>query len=75
VREKILAMDSTGQDRGSSASLRVVACVECGTPSSGHWRGWRACRVDDPDASDATPEIGFYCPACADREFGHPTEQ
>ena len=31
--------------------------------------GWRAYRTDDPFDEDDPPAIGFYCPACALREF------
>ncbi len=49
--------------------LRVVACVECGSLSDSGWRGWGAYRVDDPEL-DEPPALGFYCPACAEAEFG-----
>jgi hypothetical protein len=49
--------------------IGVVACIECGRPSDARWAGWRAYRVDDPEL-DEPPTLGFYCPACADAEFG-----
>ncbi len=48
---------------------RVVACVECGCLSGLRWAGWCAYRVDDPEL-DEPPALAFYCPACAEREFG-----
>jgi Zn ribbon nucleic-acid-binding protein len=48
---------------------RVVECVECGRRSDTGWVGWRGYRVDDPEL-DEPPTLGFYCPACAEAEFG-----
>jgi hypothetical protein len=31
--------------------------------------GWCGYRVDEP-YTDEPPELAFYCPACAEREFG-----
>jgi hypothetical protein len=50
---------------------RTVTCVECGCPSSAGWVGWRAYRVDDPEL-DEPPALGFYCPTCAEAEYGPP---
>jgi hypothetical protein len=50
-------------------SARVVACAECGCLSGLRWAGWRAHRIDDPEL-DEPPALAFFCPACADREFG-----
>jgi hypothetical protein len=47
----------------------VVGCVECGRLSDRYWSGWRAYRVDGPEL-DELPALGFYCPACAEAEFG-----
>lgn len=46
-----------------------VSCVECHRPSGRDWHGWRAYRTDDPD-QDGPAELTFYCPDCAEREFG-----
>ncbi len=46
-----------------------VECVECGTASGPRWAGWRAYRVDDPEIAEP-PQLAFYCPDCATREFG-----
>jgi hypothetical protein len=46
----------------------VLECVECrarGLSAS----GWRGVRVDLPDEGDE-PAFAFYCPDCAEREFG-----
>ena len=46
-----------------------VRCIECGTISDPGWSGWRACRTEDPEGVEP-PEISFFCPGCAYREFG-----
>lgn len=56
---------------GASTARHHVTCVECGRVSDHRWRGWLADRVDDPEA-DEEPKLGFYCPECAEREFGRP---
>jgi hypothetical protein len=33
------------------------------------WTGRHACRVDDPEL-DEPPALAYYCPTCAEREFG-----
>ena len=48
---------------------RPLRCVECGRTTPADARGWRAFRADDP-RDDAEPELAFFCPACAEREFG-----
>ena len=32
-------------------------------------RRWRSYRIDDP-TEDEEPALAFYCPVCAEREFG-----
>jgi hypothetical protein len=54
---------------GSGATARVVCCVECGCSSGLRWAGWRAVRVDEPEYHEP-PRLAFYCPACAEAEFG-----
>jgi hypothetical protein len=54
---------------GFMSALGVVACVECRRISDPEWSGWRAYRVDDPEL-DEPPALAFYCPACAEAEFG-----
>jgi hypothetical protein len=56
--------------RQSAYTARVVRCEECGSSSGLHWKGWRAYRYDDPEIGEP-PLIGFYCPTCAENEFGH----
>lgn len=46
-----------------------MACQECGTSSGFTWRGWRAYRTDEPESGEL-PALAFYCPVCAEREFG-----
>ena len=52
--------------------IESVACIECGSVSDSSWSGWRACRTEDPEGIEA-PEISFFCPECAYREFGRQT--
>jgi hypothetical protein len=53
----------------SKRSVSIMRCQECGCPSSLRWWGWRAYRTDDPELNEP-PTLAFYCPACAEREFG-----
>jgi hypothetical protein len=60
-----------GEHRTSeTAVVNRAVCVECGCTSDPLWTGWLAYRVDDPE-TDPNPELGFYCPGCAAREFGY----
>ena len=49
--------------------VHVLACAECPRVSSFSARGWKAFRSDDPEV-DEDPRLSFYCPECAEREFG-----
>jgi len=61
---------ATGEHRTSeTAAEQRAVCVECGRRSDPLWTGWRGYRTDDPE-TDSKPELGFYCPDCAAREFG-----
>jgi hypothetical protein len=46
-----------------------VECQECRRVGDDAWRGWRAYHGDVSDESPA-PLLVFYCPDCAEREFG-----
>jgi hypothetical protein len=35
-------------------------------PANDRWRAYLGCDED----LDEPPEVGFYCPACAERKFG-----
>jgi hypothetical protein len=61
-------MRDTPRQREHTA--RVVRCVECGCSSGLRWRGWGAYRYEDAETTDP-PVIVFYCPSCAENEFGH----
>jgi len=50
-------------------TLNTVDCRECGISSGAFWIRWRAYRIDDHEYGEL-PALAFYCPACADREFG-----
>jgi hypothetical protein len=41
----------------------TITCEECRRPWLDRERGWQAHRVD-------LDEVAFYCPKCAEREFG-----
>ena len=56
-------------DREPNLDVHVIACVECPRVSSAFASGWKAYRIDDPELDEA-PQLGFYCPTCARREFG-----
>jgi hypothetical protein len=55
--------------RQGKPALNIVECCECGISSGAFWIRWRAYRIDDPELGEP-PALAFYCPACADREFG-----
>jgi hypothetical protein len=55
--------------RANRRRATSVDCVECGISSGLYWVGWRASRTDDPELAE-DPQLAFYCPACALREFG-----
>jgi hypothetical protein len=46
-----------------------IRCAECGAVCRDDARGWRAIRSGELDLDD-TPELFFFCPAGAEREFG-----
>ena len=46
-----------------------MECVECGVEADERAEGWRAYRADEP-YTDEPPELAFYYPLCAEREFG-----
>jgi hypothetical protein len=48
-----------------------LICWECLSVADEQARGWRAYRGDVP-GEDPEPLLLFYCPACAEREFGGP---
>jgi hypothetical protein len=49
----------------------AVRCTECGCASELRWSGWRAYRTDDLRLREP-PSLAFFCPTCAEREFGPP---
>ena len=64
--ERIDGRDVPGERGYVPAELQ---CVECGTPSGPEAHRWRGYRIDDP-TDDEEPALAFYCPICAEREFG-----
>lgn len=69
LRRAARAVNAEGRDHETTAT-RTVVCVECGCSSGLFWRGWGAYRVDEPEYGDP-PQLAFYCPPCAEAEFGH----
>ncbi len=54
--------------RGESVAL-IPSCVECEAAwlqaDEGRWRAYLGC----DEHLDELPEVVFYCPTCAEREF------
>lgn len=51
-----------------SVKPRPLVCAECGQVADESARGWRALFLrSEPDDQ---PEVGTFCPECAEREFG-----
>jgi hypothetical protein len=63
-------MGDTGERdvKGGLVPARLC-CVECGVISDAAALRWRSYRIDDP-SEDEEPALAFYCPSCAEREFG-----
>ncbi len=49
-----------------------LRCIECGATADDDARGWRAYLIDLDDPRQDEP--AFYCPVCAQREFGQDDE-
>jgi hypothetical protein len=49
--------------------LPWLRCTDCGRWSDDEARRWRAVLAGDADIED-TLEVVFFCPDCAEREFG-----
>jgi hypothetical protein len=61
-------MDATSRDHQTKGTT-PVQCAECNSSSGLYWQGWRADRSDEPDAGEL-PALAFFCPVCANEEFG-----
>jgi hypothetical protein len=46
-----------------------IVCEECAC-ITGRATGWLAHLIEDRDEPDQVPYVVFYCPVCAQREFG-----
>ena len=46
-----------------------LRCEECGR-ITGRARGWRAKIVEDEEDPEMGRYVVYYCPSCAQREFG-----
>ena len=51
------------------SEVHIFGCAECPRVSSALATGWKAYRVDEPELNEP-PRLAFYCPECAEREFG-----
>jgi hypothetical protein len=71
VRNRHDARAVSADSRQHPQTMNMVHCRECGISSGAFWIRWRAYRTDDPEFHEP-PALAFYCPACADREFGRP---
>jgi hypothetical protein len=60
-----------GHDEAARLRIAIgpLECVGCGFLSQGRAWKWRGYRTDEPETRDE-PEVLFYCPTCAAREFG-----
>jgi hypothetical protein len=54
---------------GNGRQTHVLRCVECHAHTTTTSSGWRGIRCDVPEEDDV-PILAFYCPTCAEREFG-----
>ena len=61
--------DNGGMDVMDNLVPARLRCVECGATSDASARHWRGYRTDEP-YEDEEPTLAFYCPSCAEREFG-----
>jgi hypothetical protein len=51
-------------------SAVLLRCEECRTAADEDAWGWRALRCGEPELDEVV--IAFYCPVCAEMEFGFP---
>jgi hypothetical protein len=69
VDARLLGQDSRmGTIVWQSVVVRV-ACADCGRESDPLWRGYRACRLDEPNTGEE-PAFAFFCRDCAQLEYG-----
>jgi hypothetical protein len=47
-----------------------LTCQECAVVAEDDAFHWRALLAVDPDDAFEQPMLAFYCPTCAEREFG-----
>jgi hypothetical protein len=47
-----------------------LTCQECAVLAEDDAFRWRALLAVDPDDAFEQPMLAFYCPDCAEREFG-----
>ena len=57
-------MDGSGR---AHSRENEVLCQECRRTPADEWTRWRGYRTDEPGEE---PALAFYCPDCAEREFG-----
>lgn len=54
-----------------SIRLRTLFYAECGQVANEDAKGWRALVLRS--LPEDQPEVGVFCPECAEREFGRTT--
>ena len=54
----------------ASSQVNTVHCFECHSSSGLRGSGWRAYRIDDLEPG-APSALVFFCPTCAEKEFGY----
>lgn len=64
--------DSQLQSGDLITTSNELRCVECGTVAEGTAEGWKAYIGGGFDGESR--EVGSFCPACAEREFGPDAE-
>jgi len=65
-------MAGGGREPAGAAAHTAGACAQCGRSADPSWLGWGCYRIDEPDVDDE-PQLAFFCPECAAREFGRPS--
>jgi hypothetical protein len=54
-----------------STQETLLRCEECGAVGRREGSGWAVSILhEDPEAGATKPDVVFYCPDCAAREFG-----
>jgi hypothetical protein len=65
----VIERRATDRSRQRRLAALPLWCAECGRPSPPDAAGWRACRIEEVELGEP-PELAFFCPVCAELEFG-----